>query len=181
MACSSENKTTSSDSMSMDTTMSDTSGLDENDSMTGTTTKVDEEAGNFMKMAAVGGMMEVEAGKLAQTNGSSQAVKDFGAKMVADHTAAGNELMALASNNQVMIPTSLPPAEQKHVDEMKKMSGKAFDAHYMGMMVNDHAKTVGMFRDATRSKHADVRAFAEKTLPTLEGHHTEAKKIKSSM
>lgn len=181
MACSSENKTTSTDSMSTDTNITDSSGLRENDSMTGTTSKVDEEAGNFMKTAAVGGMMEVEAGKIAQANGSSQAIKNFGAKMVADHTAAGNELMTLASNNQVMVPTTLPPDEQKHIEEMKKMSGKAFDKHYMEMMVNDHAKTVALFRDATRSKHADVRAFAERTLQVIEAHHAEAKKIKASM
>ena len=47
---------------------------------------------SFFKNAAEGGMAEVNAGQLAQTKGASQSVKDFGAMMVKDHTAANQKL-----------------------------------------------------------------------------------------
>ncbi|MDQ3254563.1 MAG: DUF4142 domain-containing protein, partial [Acidobacteriota bacterium] len=46
----------------------------------------------FMMDAAMGGMTEVEAGRLAVEKGSSDAVKSIGQKIVDDHTKANDEL-----------------------------------------------------------------------------------------
>src|SRR3954464_3912536 len=48
----------------------------------------------FAVNAADGGLMEVELGKLALANASSQQVKDFGQQMVNDHSAGNDELKA---------------------------------------------------------------------------------------
>jgi predicted outer membrane protein len=40
--------------------------------------------------------MEIRAGHMAQTNGSSKAVKSFGSKLVRDHTASDKKVVALA-------------------------------------------------------------------------------------
>ena len=45
---------------------------------------------NFVVNAAIGGMTEVELGKLAASKGTSPMVKDFGSKMVDDHTKAND-------------------------------------------------------------------------------------------
>ena len=60
----------------------------------------------FYKKAAEGGMSEVELGQLAQQKASTSAVKDFGAMMVKDHTAANDKLKALAASKQVTLPES---------------------------------------------------------------------------
>ena len=52
---------------------------------------------NFVTTAAEDGHAEVALGKLAQQNGSSPAVKQFGQRMIEDHTKAGNELAAMAT------------------------------------------------------------------------------------
>src|ERR1044071_5797804 len=54
--------------------------------------KVDNDDMEFVTEAAAGGMMEVELGKLATEKGVNQAVKDFGAHMVTDHTKINDEL-----------------------------------------------------------------------------------------
>ncbi len=41
---------------------------------------------DFVQKAAQGGVSEVEMGKLAQQKAENQQVKDFGARMVQDHT-----------------------------------------------------------------------------------------------
>jgi putative membrane protein len=50
----------------------------------------------FMKEAAKGGKMEVEMGQMATKQGKSADVKKIGARMIADHTKANNELMGIA-------------------------------------------------------------------------------------
>lgn len=133
---------------------------------------------NFATKAASGGIMEIEAGKLAQQNAKSQRVKDFGSMMVADHGKANAELMSIASSNNVTIPAAMLSEHKKHVDMMSKMKGEAFDKHYMSMMVNDHNKDIAEFTKQANSANNDAfKAFAAKTLPTLQKHLDSAKAI----
>lgn len=135
----------------------------------------------FVMKAAVGGMTEVEMGKLAQQNGMSDRVKAFGAAMVADHSKANDELKSYASMHGMTLPATLPADKQKDVDMMKKMMGKSFDMHYVGMMVDDHKKTVDMFKTAASgADDADLKAWAGKTLPTLQMHLDSIQAIKSA-
>src|SRR4051812_40618717 len=58
---------------------------------------------DFANKAAAGGMMEVEAGKLALQNGMSQRVKNFGGMMVTDHSLANEELKSLAAAGSITL------------------------------------------------------------------------------
>lgn len=125
----------------------------------------------FMMKAAMGGMMEVSAGTAAQSNAVNDRVKANGSMMVTDHTKANTELMALASSKGVTLPAALPADQQKHLDDMAKMKGKAFDSHYISMMMNDHKKDIAEFeKEANSGMDADLKAWAAKTLPTLKMH-----------
>ncbi len=179
-ACSSGSSTDgATDSTSMDSsTMSSTADMATD---TSGMNPASDDPKAFMEKAAVGGLMEVEAGKVAQTQASSQSVKDFAALMVKDHTAANKELMGIAEQKSVTLPTSLPAAEQQHLDAMKKMSGAEFDKHYIGMMVEDHDKTVSLFQAGSKNADAEVSGFASKTLPIIEGHAKKATEIQSSL
>ena len=120
---------------------------------------------------AKGGMAEVELGKLAAEKASSDAVKKFGQRMVDDHSKANDELKALAQNKKITLPTEIGPEEKALRDRLVKLSGPAFDQAYMKAMLNDHLKDVGEFRTESRSgKDPDVKAWAARTLPTLEEH-----------
>jgi putative membrane protein len=137
---------------------------------------------NFVMEAAVGGMMEVEAGNLAQQNANNQRVKDFGGMMVADHSKANTELQGLATSHGISLPAALPADKQKHMDAMKKMTGKAFDRHYMDMMVNDHKKTIDKFKMASeKCDDANLKSWASQTLPTLQKHMDSAQAIKKGI
>lgn len=138
---------------------------------------IDEAGATFLRKAAVGGIMEVEAAKIAQKNASSQQVKDFAAKMLEDHTKANKELKEFAVKKKVITPDALPAEDQIHLDEMKKITGAAFDKHYMGMMVTDHEKTVALFKDGTQNRDAGLKQWATKTLAVIVQHNEMAKKI----
>ena len=125
----------------------------------------------FLMDVAMDGLLEVELGRWAAQQGESAAVKQFGRRMVDDHTKANAELMTLASSKGVTLPTALDRSHQAHVTRLSRMSGAAFDRAYAKLMASDHAKAVAAFeRQSTRSGDADVQAFATKTLPTLQEH-----------
>jgi len=110
--------------------------------------------------------MEVEWGKLAAQNGQSADVKNFGNRMITDHSKANNELMNLAKEEGVSLPAAKPPGKWKS------------DKDYINMMVKDHEKAVQLFTtEANEGRDADIKAFASKTLPTLQEHLQMARQL----
>jgi len=125
----------------------------------------------FVKEAAVGGMAEVELGTLAKEKASSADVKQFGDRMATDHGKANDELKQWAQQKSVTLPTDLDAKHKATKDRLSKLSGDAFDKAYMHEMVTDHVKDVAAFkRESTAAKDADLKAWAGKTLPTLQDH-----------
>jgi putative membrane protein len=137
---------------------------------------------DFIRKAAMGSKMEVDLGNTAQSNAAHERVKAFAAMMVTDHSQAGNELRQFAQGRNVVLSDSLDTKMQDHMTSMQKMKGKAFDKHYMGMMVDDHVKDVKEFEKAsTSAKDPDLRAWAAKTLPVLQKHLDSAKAIRQKL
>jgi len=133
----------------------------------------------FMREAAEGGMAEVELGKLATEKASSQDVKQFGQRMVDDHSKANDQLKQVAQNEGIKLPTTLSPAEKAEKERLSKLSGERFDQAYMALMRKDHTKDVSDFRMESKSGHdPEVKNFASQTLPTLEDHLKQAESIK---
>ena len=125
----------------------------------------------FVKKAAEGGMAEVELGKLAADKASSPEVKEFGQKMVDDHTKANDQLKSLAQTKNITLPADLTVKDKALLDRLSKLSGPAFDRAYMRAMVSDHTKDVNEFRTQAKSgADPDVKSWASNTLPTLETH-----------
>lgn len=127
----------------------------------------------FYLKAAAGGMAEVEAGKLAQQKGTSEAVKNFGAKMVEDHTAANEKLMALAASKKIKLPKELDAKHKAKQKNLEAKSGSAFDAAYIKAQIADHKATIALLeREIASGKDAEAKAFATETLPTVKEHLT---------
>jgi putative membrane protein len=131
----------------------------------------DQKTIDFVQKALNGGMMEVELGNYAAQNANDKRVKDFGQMMVTDHSAAGNELKALATSNNIAVPADVKPEDRKHIDMMKKDKGAAFDKAYIDMMLKDHKKDIDEFKKAASDLNDNAyKAFAAKTLPVLQKH-----------
>jgi len=126
---------------------------------------------DFLMDAAMGGMMEVELGRIAAQNGASAEVKQFGQRMVDDHSKANEELMTLATSKGITLPTTLDDKHKEHLTKFSSMSGADFDRAYGKEMLSDHRKDVSEFeKESTKGTDPDLKAFATKTLPTLREH-----------
>jgi putative membrane protein len=136
----------------------------------------------FMMDAARGGMAEVELGKLAAERATSDAVKQLGQRMADDHGKANDELKNLAQQKGVTLPTDLDAKHKQLRDRLAKLSGADFDRAYVNEMVRDHRKDVSEFKkEATRAKDSDLKAWADKTLPTLEDHLKQVQQLQAQV
>ncbi|KIO76386.1 hypothetical protein TH53_15690 [Pedobacter lusitanus] len=161
------------DSLKMDTNkMSSTMPADQS--------KTGGDVASFMKSAALGGMMEVDLGQIAQKS-SNPDVKAFAEEMVKDHSKANAELKSLAEKEKIVLPAAFPAEDKAHIDMMKTMTGSAFDHHYIDMMVTDHDKTIALFKSATTFPSKEVSEFAKKMLPVITGHFEKAKAIQAKL
>ena len=127
--------------------------------------------GSFYKHAAEGGIAEVDAGRLAQDKGNSQQVKDFGAMMVKDHSAANEKLQALAASKNITLPTTPSVTQVAGKAKLDVLSGDTFDKSYVKGQISAHRETVALFRkEISSGQDSDAKAFATATLPTVKAH-----------
>jgi putative membrane protein len=134
-------------------------------------TSVTDDGAEFAVKAASGGMLEVAAGKMAEEKGMSQAVKDFGAMLVKDHTKANEELKSIATSKNINLPSTMGEEQQKHIDELAKLSGKEFDKKFVDMMADDHEDDMDLFEKASKDvKDPDLKSFATQTASVIKGH-----------
>jgi putative membrane protein len=132
----------------------------------------------FVKDATEANAIAVELGKLAQEKGSSEAVKDFGKRMVETHTQADEELKQAAAKASIEVPTRAPRKIKKTEDKLAKLSGRDFDRAYTKIILSEHKDNVKAFeREAEAGKVPDVRDFAAKTLPKLQAHRKLAEQL----
>ena len=133
----------------------------------------------FIENAAKGGLFEVQVAKLAESKASDQAVKDFAKMLVDQHTNANNELTQLANSKGVELPAA-PGFMQRHSENsLAKRSGADFDKHFVSEVgIKDHEKDIKMFEKASKDvKDSELKAFIDKTLPTLRDHLAMAQKL----
>lgn len=137
---------------------------------------------SFMREAAESGMAEVMLGNLALQKSQNEQVRSFAQQMVSDHTAANEELKALAASKSVTLPTDVNSKQRNAMNKLNGMSGTEFDKAFMRQMVKDHEAAVKLFqREAERGTDEATKAFAAKTLPTLQGHLQMARTMYDSM
>jgi putative membrane protein len=141
--------------------------------------KVDDKT--FVKQAAIGGLTEVELGKVAIQKASSDAVKQFGQKMVDDHSKANDQLKEAATKAGFEVPAAPDSKHQGRINKLSKLSGTEFDRAYIKDQLKDHKEDVKKFQqEAQGGTNPAIKNFASQTLPTLQRHLQMAQRLKDS-
>jgi putative membrane protein len=131
---------------------------------------------SFLLKAAKGGEKEIVVSQAVLPHLLNPQVRDFAQMMITDHTSANLELSKLAAGKEV----ELPALDATVGDKWAKKDNGA-DKDYIGEMVDDHEAVVKLFKKAAQSSDADIAAFAEKMLPTLQHHLDVAQALKKSL
>ena len=133
----------------------------------------------FIEDAARGGVGEVQLGQLAAQKAQSDEVKQFGQRMVSDHSKANDKLKQVATQKNINLPTEMDSSSKREYDKLQKLSNVKSGGG--PPMVSDHQKDIKEFqKEAKSGKDADVKAFADGTLPTLEDHLNMAKRAEAA-
>ena len=132
----------------------------------------------FMTKAAMMDMAEIQTGRLAVSQGASESVRQFGQRMIDDHTRTSQQLMQMASAAGFTPPQTLDAKHQAAAAKLGRLTGAEFDRAYMKQMVKDHQEAVSLYqRQSARGSMADLRAFASATLPALQEHLSMARSM----
>lgn len=129
-------------------------------------------AREFAVKAAQGALAEVRLAELAQARSGNPAVRDFAARMIADHGAANAQLQQIARARGIPLPTEPDAEHQALVHELESKQGAGFDMGYLEAMQRDHDKDIRLFESATAATFPDpeLRGFAIKTLAVIRQH-----------
>lgn len=126
--------------------------------------------------------LAVSAGQIAQNNGDSKAVWDFGGTLVSDHTAGDQELLAYAKRAGIdpkrMKNEPTPrdmTAYMQSLDRLRTLTGPQFDHEFAMTMRDGYARTIGLVQN-TLPNIADrnLTALLDRRLPTLEKNYQTA-------
>ena len=124
---------------------------------------------------------DVELGELAKEKGQSISVKELGARMVVEHGRIARELKQLALNKGLRVGDTKRPEEPSY-DMLTKLSSPGFDKAYLAGMAKDQEQDVAEFRRMSeQGQDPDLKAWAARTLPTLEGQLQTVKAVQGTM
>lgn len=125
---------------------------------------------DFLDTAIKGDNSEIKLGQLAEKQGSSAQVRDFGKKLAADHAKAKSQAAKVAKAAGVTVSEDPMPEAQQEYDKLAALSGSAFDSEFARYMVEDHQKDIADFQKEAQAGDAKVSPLAKRQLPTLEKH-----------
>jgi putative membrane protein len=123
----------------------------------------------FMKDAIQGNNSEVQLGELAQQNGATQEMRNFGKTLSDDHAAANEKAVSIARSMDINPPTTMTAEAQNEKQKLEKLSGDAFDREFANYMVKDHKNDIQEFQRQANGS-GEVANFAQENLPTLKKH-----------
>jgi putative membrane protein len=144
--------------------------------------RLDDADRQFIEEAAHAGMAGVELGGLATERASATQVRVFADTVVRERSESNAELAAMARAKGVLLPDSTERLHRHDGDRLARLSGAEFDKAYMKHATADHRKTLSLFeRAADTAKDSELRAFARRTIPTLQTHLAAAENIESTI
>jgi putative membrane protein len=135
---------------------------------------------DFVEKVAMSDMLEIQSSQLALSRSPDADTKPFAEKMLKDHNQTSVELKSLVESGKVKakLPTAMDSEHLKKLDELKAKSGKDFDAAYDRMQMEAHEQAVALFEQYARNgDNADLKTWAERTLPHLKEHLAMAKRL----
>ena len=136
----------------------------------------------FVEKAVAGGMFEVQISQLAASKATDPQVKSFANMLVDHHTAANSELVQLANSLRIELPAVPPRSMRREVEKLGKKNGAEFDRDFVRRVgIKAHEQDIKLFQHASKDvKDPRVKAWVDKTLPTLQSHLQQAQALPQS-
>jgi putative membrane protein len=127
----------------------------------------------FVKKATESGYQEVNSAKEALLQLQQPELKRIAEMLVNDHSGANARLSKLAEEKRWPVP-----APQLQGPPPSGTASSDFDEKWTAEMIAGHERSVALYRaQAKAGEDQDLRKFARETLPTIERHLAELKRL----
>jgi len=138
--------------------------------------KLDRHDQEFLKKAAEINLTEIQAGKIAERTSTDPNIKKMAAMVVKDHTEANHKLDRLAASKGVSLPKE-PSMWDKHaIGGLEKEQGDKFNKEFLSFNMKGHEKAIALYeKEGARTQDPDIKAWAQKMIPSLKEHLAMAK------
>ena len=125
----------------------------------------------FISGLTLSDMYQIQAGKIAETKGQSQGVKDFGKMMVTDHTAMSAQMKHVFAATGTAIPTELGPRGKRMIDALNAAAPADFDKLYLEQQQTAQAAELTLLSAyAEGGESTDIRPAAARNVPMVKAH-----------
>jgi len=141
--------------------------------------KLDRHDQAFLKKAAEINLTEIALGKAAERS-SDPNIKKMAEMIVKDHSEANRNLERLAASKGVTLPSE-PSAWDRHsINSIEKEQGEKFNKEFLAFNLKGHEKAISLFeKESARTQDPDIKAWAQKMVPSLKEHLAMAQKPES--
>ena len=137
-------------------------------------TPVDDSGASFIKDAVESSLSEVKFSNLAQKNSQNREIRDFAKTMITDHGEFEKVLRKIADNKNINVSDSVNFEHQQLANSLARKTEHDFDKEYIQVIVNDHEKTLKLYREAATNSDKDVKKWASATVAKIEEHLKKA-------
>jgi putative membrane protein len=133
----------------------------------------------FVTQTSLGTPFQVDSGRLAETKGTTQAIRSYAELMVSSHITVNDALLAVLKNKApVPPPTLLKAAYATMVSTLQHESGETLEADYVRGQVNYQRANTALYEyEIANGTDPDLKAFAQETLPKIQDHLARALKL----
>jgi putative membrane protein len=136
----------------------------------------------FVTQTSLGTPFQVDAGRVAEAEGTTRAIRDYADLMVSSHITVNNALEAiLKTKSSTPPPTLLKAAYTTMVSTLQHEQGKTLDADYVRGQINYQYANAALYKyEIANGTDPDLKAFAQQTLPKIEDHLERALKLQGA-
>jgi len=133
---------------------------------------------SFINAAGPSGQFEIQTSQIALQKARSSAVRAYAQQMIDDHTKTTQQLTQLAASKGATLSQGLDPTQDRLLAAVLTAGPGSFDHTYLNGQVTGHTTTVTTFNDEVNSgQDADIKAFAQQNLPTVQQHLADARRL----
>jgi putative membrane protein len=134
---------------------------------------------NFVGQANLGAPFQVDSGRLAETKGTSAAIRSYGKLMVTTHIPVVDALnVILKKKNVTPSNTLLHGAYDAMISTLEADRRAAFDRDYVNGQVEYQKGNAALFeQEIQNGADPDLKEFARQTLPKIVDHLHRAEKL----
>jgi putative membrane protein len=134
---------------------------------------------NFVGQANLGAPFQVDSGRLAETKGTSAAIRSYAHLMVTSHIPVVDKLnVILKQKNITPSNTLLHGAYDAMISTLEADRSAAFDRNYVNGQVEYQKGNAALFeQEIQNGADPDLKQFARQTLPKIVDHLQRAEKL----